>query len=92
MKRVIPILISLQTLQPKEVVARCNAAGLRVVETGIEHGTVLIVVDEVHVEVTTLPHCLVSGVHTTLRRPFKPIYLGATLLLMQSHSTLKLHT
>jgi tRNA nucleotidyltransferase (CCA-adding enzyme) len=40
-------------LSPQEVIARCNACGLRVVETGIEHGTVLIVIDEVHIEVTT---------------------------------------
>lgn len=40
-------------LTPNEVITRCTSCGLRVVETGIEHGTVLIVVDEVHIEVTT---------------------------------------
>jgi tRNA nucleotidyltransferase (CCA-adding enzyme) len=40
-------------LDAQEVHRRCTARGLRVVETGIQHGTVLVVVDGVHLEVTT---------------------------------------
>lgn len=40
-------------LPPELVRERCMAMGLRVVETGIEHGTVLVVVDDTPLEVTT---------------------------------------
>ncbi len=40
-------------LDAKELRTRCNAHGLRVIETGIQHGTVLIVIDQLHLEVTT---------------------------------------
>jgi tRNA nucleotidyltransferase (CCA-adding enzyme) len=36
-----------------EVAARCKTHNLRVVETGIQHGTLLVVIDGVHLEVTT---------------------------------------
>jgi len=39
-----------------EVRQRCAAHGLRVVETGIQHGTVLVVINESHIEVTTFRH------------------------------------
>lgn len=40
-------------LTVEEVRSRCLAHGLRVIETGIQHGTVLIVVNNMHVEITT---------------------------------------
>ena len=43
-------------LLPDEVMARCKAAGLRTVPTGIEHGTVTVVLEGGNVEVTTLRH------------------------------------
>ncbi len=42
------------TLLPEEVVARAKAAGIKSVPTGIDHGTVTLVVDGVPYEVTTL--------------------------------------
>ena len=41
-------------LPPNEVVARCEAAGLKTVPTGIEHGTVTVVAEGRPFEVTTL--------------------------------------
>jgi poly(A) polymerase len=43
-------------LLPDEVMARCKAAGLRTVPTGLEHGTVTVVLEGGNVEVTTLRH------------------------------------
>jgi tRNA nucleotidyltransferase (CCA-adding enzyme) len=40
-------------LSAPEVKDRCVAHGLRVIETGIQHGTVLVVIDGTHLEVTT---------------------------------------
>jgi len=37
----------------QEVRERCSARELRVIETGIQHGTVLVVIDGIHLEVTT---------------------------------------
>jgi poly(A) polymerase len=42
------------TAVPTEVIRRAEAAGLKTVPTGIEHGTVTVVVDGTPVEVTTL--------------------------------------
>jgi poly(A) polymerase len=42
------------TLVPAEVIARAEAAGMKTVPTGIEHGTVTIIVDGRPFEVTTL--------------------------------------
>ncbi len=42
------------TLLPDEVMARCEAAGHKAIPTGIDHGTVTVVVDETAFEVTTL--------------------------------------
>ena len=39
---------------PEEIAAKAEKAGLRVVPTGIEHGTLTIVFDDVHFEVTSL--------------------------------------
>ncbi|MDD3799985.1 MAG: CCA tRNA nucleotidyltransferase [Novosphingobium sp.] len=41
-------------LPPEEVIARAKAAGLRTVPTGIDHGTVTVLLDGGPVEVTTL--------------------------------------
>ncbi|MFN4894330.1 MAG: CCA tRNA nucleotidyltransferase [Pseudomonadota bacterium] len=40
-------------LEASEVRDRCVAHGLRVIETGIQHGTVLVLVDDTHLELTT---------------------------------------
>ncbi|MCB0334641.1 MAG: HD domain-containing protein [Bdellovibrionales bacterium] len=40
-------------LRPEEVIPLLKTAGMRVVETGIEHGTITIVVDEQNIELTT---------------------------------------
>ncbi len=40
-------------LRPEETVSRLASANIRVIETGIEHGTVLAVIDGTHYEVTT---------------------------------------
>lgn len=42
------------TLRPETVVERAKAAGIKAVPTGIEHGTVTLVVDKIPFEVTTL--------------------------------------
>ncbi|SOE14612.1 poly(A) polymerase [Hoeflea halophila] len=42
------------TWEPEQVVARAEAAGIRAVPTGIEHGTVTLVIDGRGFEVTTL--------------------------------------
>jgi poly(A) polymerase len=42
------------TLLPDAVMARCSAAGLRTLPTGIEHGTVTVLADRARFEVTTL--------------------------------------
>ncbi|MFC6447061.1 CCA tRNA nucleotidyltransferase [Shinella zoogloeoides] len=42
------------TLRPQAVVERAKAAGIKAVPTGIEHGTVTLVIDGVPFEVTTL--------------------------------------
>jgi poly(A) polymerase len=41
-------------LRPEEVISRLEAAGARVIPTGLAHGTVTAVVDGLHFEVTTL--------------------------------------
>lgn len=40
-------------LPVEEALLRCRSAGLRTVETGVRHGTILVVVDDVHVEITS---------------------------------------
>ena len=44
------------TLSPEQVTAACGAAGMSVHPTGIDHGTVTVVVDHRPFEVTTLRH------------------------------------
>ncbi len=44
------------TLSPQAVTAACAAAGLKVVPTGIDHGTVTVVSDHQPYEITTLRH------------------------------------
>ena len=41
-------------LEPREVIARCKAAGIRTVPTGIDHGTVTALREHGNVEITTL--------------------------------------
>ncbi len=53
---------------PAEVVARCEAAGMRTVPTGIEHGTVTVIVDGKPFEVTTLRRDIeTDGRHAVVR-------------------------
>jgi len=55
---------SLTALEVKE---RCDARGIRIIETGIQHGTVLAVIDETHIEVTTFRVPSSRDAHTTAR-------------------------
>lgn len=55
---------SLTALEVKE---RCDARGIRIIETGIQHGTVLAVIDEIHIEVTTFRVPSSRDAHTTAR-------------------------
>lgn len=55
---------SLSALEVKE---RCTAHGIRIIETGIQHGTVLAVIDDVHIEVTTFRVPSSRDSHTTAR-------------------------
>jgi len=55
---------SLTALEVKE---RCDARGIRIFETGIQHGTVLAVIDETHIEVTTFRVPSSRDAHTTAR-------------------------
>ena len=55
---------SLTALEMKE---RCDSRGIRIIETGIQHGTVLAVIDEVHIEVTTFRVPSSRDAHTTAR-------------------------
>lgn len=55
------------TWPPAEVIARAQAAGIRVVPTGIDHGTVTLVIDGRGFEVTTLRHdAKTDGRHATV--------------------------
>ena len=42
------------TIVPEETTARLQSAGIKVIPTGIEHGTVLAIIDDVGYEITTL--------------------------------------
>lgn len=44
------------TLHPSEVMARAKVAGLKAIPTGIDHGTVTLLVDGHPIEITTLRH------------------------------------
>ncbi len=56
------------TATPAVVTARAEAAGLKVVPTGVEHGTVTVVVEGVPFEVTTLREDVETrGRHATVR-------------------------
>lgn len=55
------------TLMPDSVMDRARAAGLKVAPTGVEHGTVTVVVDRVPFEVTTLRRDIATdGRHATV--------------------------
>jgi poly(A) polymerase len=56
------------TASPKEVIRRTTAAGFKAVPTGIEHGTITVVVDSRPFEVTTLREDVETfGRHATVR-------------------------
>lgn len=56
------------TLSPQAVTARAEAAGWRVVPTGIDHGTVTLVLDGLPLEVTTLREDVATdGRHAVVR-------------------------
>lgn len=52
-------------LSAAEIKARCDAHKIKIVETGIQHGTVLAVVDGTHVEITTYRQPSERERHTT---------------------------
>lgn len=55
-------------LQPEEVMARAKAAGLTALPTGIDHGTVTIVIDGASFEITTLREDIeTDGRHAIVR-------------------------
>ena len=56
--------ISLTALEVKQ---RCDQHDIRIIETGIQHGTVLAVIDEVHIEITTFRVPSSRDIHTTAR-------------------------
>lgn len=39
---------------PQEITQKCEAQNMKVIPTGIDHGTVTVVIDKIHFEVTTL--------------------------------------
>jgi tRNA nucleotidyltransferase (CCA-adding enzyme) len=55
------------SLTAHDVKERCDKHGIRIIETGIQHGTVLAVIDETHIEVTTFRVPSSRDVHTTAR-------------------------
>lgn len=55
------------SLTALEVKQRCDKHGIRIIETGIQHGTVLAVIEEVHIEVTTFRVPSSRDLHTTAR-------------------------
>ena len=55
------------SLNASEVKARCEALGIRVIDTGIQHGTVLAVIEETHIEVTTFRVPSSRDIHNTAR-------------------------
>ncbi len=62
-------------LLPEGVMARARAAGLRVIPTGIQHGTVTVILDEEPVEITTFRS---DGDYRDGRRP-ETVRLGVSL-------------
>lgn len=55
------------SLEAFEIKRRCDSHGIRIIETGIQHGTVLAVIDETHIEVTTFRVPSSRDAHTTAR-------------------------
>ena len=56
------------TATPQLVASRCAKAGLRTIPTGIEHGTVSVLVDGAHYEITTLREDIdTDGRHAKVR-------------------------
>lgn len=50
-----------------EVKERCAKHGIRIIETGIQHGTVLALINDIHIEITTFRVPSSRDVHTTAR-------------------------
>lgn len=50
-----------------EVKERCDRAGIRTIDTGIQHGTVLALINDIHIEVTTFRVPSSRNTHTTAR-------------------------
>lgn len=55
------------SLEAVEIKRRCESHGIRIIETGIQHGTVLAVIDETHIEVTTFRVPSSREMHATAR-------------------------
>lgn len=55
------------SLEATEVKRRCDAHGIRVIETGLQHGTVLAVLDQTHIEITTFRIPSSRDQHSTAR-------------------------
>lgn len=54
-------------VRPEEVMARCRAAGIRVIETGLRHGTVTAIIDGEAYEITTFrTDVLTDGRHAVV--------------------------
>ena len=62
-------------LFPEAVMARARAAGLRVIPTGLQHGTVTVILDDAPVEITTFRS---DGDYRDGRRP-ETVRLGVSL-------------
>lgn len=56
------------TASPQQIASRCAKAGLRTIPTGIEHGTISVLVDDVRYEITTLREDIdTDGRHAKVR-------------------------
>ncbi len=78
------------TALPEETMRRGREAGFKVVPTGLEHGTITLIVEGAPFEVTTLREDVeTDGRHATVRfgRDFEAMRGGATSRSMRSRST-----
>lgn len=55
------------SLEATEIKKRCDSRGIRIIETGIQHGTVLALIDDTHIEVTTFRVPSSRDAHATAR-------------------------
>lgn len=84
------------SLEATEVKKRCDAHGIRVIETGIQHGTVLAVIDETHIEITTFrvpssrdAHSIARDIQTDLSG--RDFTINAIAFDVASHSIVDPH-